>query len=145
MQQEFLLLAEAAESANGKIFIHGGGVDRHSVLADARPPLQLRADIALGILTDWHETNRTHVLAVTICTEDGKTVWKMEGQFEVGRPPGAKPGQQFRQLIAVKGPIPLPDRGAFKMVLELDGKEQEPAFRFWVEDLAMTPAAARPE
>ena len=61
MQQELLLLAEAAESANGKIFIHGGGVDRHSVLADARPPLQ------------------------------------------------------------------------------------EPAFRFWVEDLAMTPAAARPE
>lgn len=48
MQQELLLLAEAAESANGKIFIHGGGVDRHSVLADARPPLQLKADIALA-------------------------------------------------------------------------------------------------
>jgi len=145
MQQEFLFLAEAAESANGKIFIHGGGVDRHNVLADAKPPIQLKADIALGILTDWNETNRTHLLAVTIYTEDSKSVWKMEGQFEVGRPPGAKPGQQFRQLIAVKGPIPLPDRGAFKMVLELDGKEQEPPFRFWIENLALAPAAARSE
>lgn len=143
MQQEFLILADAAEAANGKIFVHGGGVDRHSVLPNAKPPINLKADIALGILTDWTETNRTHVLGLTIYTEDAKTVWRMEGQFEVGRPPGAKPGQQFRQLIAIKGPIPLPERGAFKLVLELDGQEQDPPFRFWVEDLSIAAANAQ--
>jgi hypothetical protein len=133
VQQEFLLLADRAEAANGKIFIHGGGVDRHFVNPKATPPVQLNADVALGILTDWAETNTDHVFTVRVEDEDAKPAWAMEAQFQVGRPPGAKPGQQFRQLIAIRGPIPLPGRGAFKVVLEIDGKAQEPPFRFWVE------------
>jgi hypothetical protein len=117
------------------MFIHGGGVDRHNTPPNSTPPIQLNVDVALGILTDWNETNRSHVLSVTIVDEDETAAWRMEGQFEVGRPPGAKPGQQFRQLIAIKGPFLLPAIGAFKVVLELDGKPQEPPFRFWVESL----------
>jgi hypothetical protein len=133
MQQEFLLLAERAEAANGKMFMHGGAVDRHFVNPKAPPPIQLNADVALGILTDWGETNTDHAFTVRVEDEDSKPAWAMEAQFQVGRPPGAKPGQQFRQLIAIRGPIPLPARGAYKVVLEIDGKVQDPPFRFWVE------------
>jgi len=133
MLQEFLMLADRAEAANGKIFIHGGAVDRHFVSEKAPPPIQLNADVALGILTDWGETNTDHMFSLRAEDEDGKLAWAMEAQFQVGRPPGAKPGQQFRQLIAIRGPIPLPSRGAYKLILEIDGKAQEPPFRFWIE------------
>ena len=137
MQQEFLLMAERAEATNGKIFIHGGAVDRHMVNAKAAPPIQLNADIALGILTDWGETNTDHVFKLRIVDEDSKPAWEMEAKFQVGRPPGAKPAQQFRQLIAIRGPFPLPRVGPFKTVLEIDGKEQDPPFRFWIEAIDM--------
>jgi hypothetical protein len=139
MIQEFLMLADRAEAANGKIFIHGGGVDRHLVNPKANPPYQLNADAAFGILTDWTETNTDHVFALRIVNEDAQQAWAMEAQFQVGRPPGAKAGQQFRQLIAVRGPFGLPARGAYKLVLEIDGVEQEPPFRFWI-DVAPVPS-----
>lgn len=138
MLQEFLLLADRAEAANGKIFIHGGAVDRHFVNPRAAPPIQLNADVAFSILTDWGETNTDHVFSLQVEDEDGKPAWRMEAQFQVGRPPGAKAGQQFRQLIAIRGPIPLPARGAFKLILEIDGKPQDPPFRFWVEEAPST-------
>ena len=142
MQQEFLLLADGAESVNGKIYILGGGVARHFVPKGWQPPIQLRADIALGILVDWHETNNRHELAVRIVDEDEKPHVEATIEFETGRPPGAKPGQDFRNLIAIKGPFPLPHPGAYKVVLELNGQPQEPPFRFWLDEVD-TPSAAR--
>lgn len=137
MRQEFLILADRAEAANGKIFIHGGGVDRHLFNPSAEPPIQLNADVALSILTEWAETNSSHLMAVRVVDEDDKPIWALEGQFEVGRPPGAKAGQQFRQLIAIRGPIPMPGLGAYKMTLELDGTAQAPPFRFWLDPISI--------
>jgi len=54
------MMADGAESTNGKIYILGGAVDRHMIAKDAPLPIQLRADIALGILVDWAETNNRH-------------------------------------------------------------------------------------
>jgi hypothetical protein len=133
------MLADRAEAANGKIFIHGGGVDRHLVNPKASPPYQLNSDIAFGILTEWGETNTDHVFELRIVDQDEKRQWAMEAQFQVGRPPGAKPAQQFRQLIAVRGPIPLPERGAYKLQLVIDGIDQQPPFRFWVDAAPMPP------
>lgn len=135
MRQEFLLFAERAEAIGAKIFIHGGAVDRHFVPRSAPTPIQLMGDIAVGILTEWAETNRGHVMAIRMVDEDEKQIWGMEAQLEVGRPPGAKSGQHFRQLLTIRGPFPVPARGAYKIVLELDGKAQDPPFRLWVEDM----------
>jgi hypothetical protein len=132
MQQEFLMLADGAEAANGKIFILGGGVDRH--LAPGFPT-PLKADVALGFLVQWGETNNRHAVSLRILDEDDQPVATvLDGEFEVGRPPGAKPGQDLRQLIAIKGPLPpIPKAGAYKIVLELDGHQSGPPFRFWVD------------
>ena len=55
----------------------------------------------------------------------------MEFKTESGRPPGAKPGQDLRTLLAVRGPFPIEQPGAYKVVMELSRKAQEPPFRFW--------------
>ncbi|MGD0018197.1 MAG: hypothetical protein ABSD62_03000 [Candidatus Limnocylindrales bacterium] len=135
------MLADGAEAVNGKIYIIGGGVERH--LAPAFPAA-LRADIAVGILVDWSETNQRQALKIRIADEDGKPIATIEAEFEAGRPPGAKPGQDFRTLMAIKGPIPIPRAGAYKIQLELNGVEQDPPFRFWVDHLDLVPATAPP-
>jgi hypothetical protein len=142
VQQEFLMMADGAESTNGKIYILGGAVDRHMIPKDAPLPIQLRADIALGILVDWAETNNRHTFTLKLVDEDDVLELSLDAEFESGRPPGAKPGQSMRQLIAVKGPFPLGKPGAYKWVLELNGVPQEPPFRFWVDEVDLPAGAA---
>jgi hypothetical protein len=134
MQQEFLLLAEGAEAVNGKIYMIGGGVDRHFIPSGADLPIQLRADIAVGILVDWGETNNRYPMSVRVIDEDEHVVFAVDGEFEAGRPPGAKPGQPLRTVMTIRGPFPIPAAGAYRVELELEGKPQVPAFRFWIDE-----------
>ena len=133
------MLADGAEAVNGKIFILGGGVERHMA---PQFPATLRADIACGILVDWGEANRTFAMSLKIVSEDEKVVAALEFTMEQGRPPGAKPGQSLRTLLAIKGPFPIPEAGAYKIVMALGGKSQEPPFRFWVDKVDSPKAAA---
>ncbi|HEX5590449.1 MAG TPA: hypothetical protein VFX65_09190 [Candidatus Limnocylindrales bacterium] len=130
-KQEFLMLADGAESTNGKIYILGGGSDRHRA---ASFPTQLKADIALAILVPWGETNQQHQLVLRIEDEDAKAMARVESNFDLGRPASAIPGQDLRFLVAVKGPFPIAHAGGYKVSLEIDGEPQEPPFRFWVEE-----------
>jgi hypothetical protein len=131
MRQEFLMLAERAEAANGKIFIHGGAVERHY---SASFPTSLNADIAASLLVGWGETNQTHVLEIKISDEDEQTVVEIQAEMTPGRPAAAKPAQELRQLIAIKGPFPIPKPGQYKLQAFADSEPQEPPFRFWVEE-----------
>lgn len=132
MKQEFLLLAESAEAVNGKMYMLGGGAERH--LAPGFPT-QLRADVAMGMLVEWGETNQPHVMNLQIVDVDEKPVVQVEGELEAGRPPGAKQGQDMRLMLAIKGPFPIAAPGQYKIKLSLDNIEQKPPFRFWVEQL----------
>jgi len=81
----------------------------------------------------WADTNNRHALELRFMDEDSNPIIGIEAEFEVGRPAGAKPGQDIRNLLAIKGPFPIPKPGAYKLVIALDGKEQDPPFRFWVD------------
>lgn len=130
MRQELLMLADGAEAVNGKLYILGGGVDSHSAAAF---PAQLKVDIAVGFLTAWGETNQPIDLQVKIVDEDERDILVVEAGLTVGRPPQARQGQDIRSLLAIRGPFPIEKPGAYKAKLILDGVEQEPPFRFWVE------------
>lgn len=62
----------------------------------------------------WEETNRQHALEVTIQDADGQPFvvqtplgeqpFRIQAQFEVGRPPGARPGQPFTMPLAMNVP-----------------------------------------
>jgi hypothetical protein len=134
MKQEFLLLAESAEAVNGKMYMLGGGVERH--LAQSFPT-QLRADVAMGMLVEWGETNQLHVMNLQIVDVDEKPVVQVEGQIEAGRPPGAKQGQDMRLMLAIRGPFPIERPGQYKVKLTLDNVPQNPPFRFWIEQVEM--------
>ncbi len=142
MQQEFLILADGAEAANGKIFILGGGVERYAA-PSFDPPAPLQADIACSVLVEWGEANRTFAVELKIVDEDEKVAVALEFTMESGRPPGAKPGQHLRTLMAVRGPFPIPHPGGYKLTMELNGVVQEPPFRFWVDKVQQSPVVPR--
>ncbi len=73
------------------------------------------------------------MMTIRLVTEDEQPVLEVAAEFTPGRPPGAKPGQDLRQLISIKGPFPIERPGAYKLQAVLDGEPQEPPFRFWVD------------
>ena len=110
MQQEFLMLADGAEATNGKIFILGGGIDRHAS-ASFDPAAQLQADIACSVLVEWGEANRTFAVALKMVDEDEHTAVALEFTMETGRPPGAKPGPAVADPVGGPRAIPHPASG----------------------------------
>ena len=126
------MLAERAEAANGKIFIHGGAVERHFA---AGFPTALNVDIAASFLIGWAEANRDHAFRIEILGSDGSTVIAIDAQIGPGRPPGAVLGQDIRHLMALKCPFPIPAAGSYTLQAIIDGQVQEPAFQFRVEQM----------
>lgn len=141
MRQEFLMLADSAEAVAGKIHILGGGIDRIYATAFPAP---LNVAIALGFLVPWGETNRKIDLKVRFLDEDDNEAFLVGAELVVGRPPQAKPGQDIRNLIAIRGPFPIAKPGAYKAVMLINDVPQEPPFRFWVEQVAMPTVAQGP-
>ena len=135
MRQEFLMLADGAEAVAGKVYILGGGADMH---AASNFPAALKADIALGFLVAWSETNQPIQLQVRVVDADEQEVLVVAAEVVVGRPPSSKPGQDIRNMVAIKGPFPIERPGAYKLVMRLDGADQEPPFRFWVDRSAVS-------
>lgn len=135
MRQEFLILADGAEAVAGKVYILGGGADVHTAPSF---PVAIKADIALGFLVEWAETNQPIQLQVRLVDADEVERFAVSAEVVVGRPATARAGQDIRNLVAIKGPLPIEQPGAYRLVMRLDGVDQEPPFRFWVDRAAGT-------
>ena len=109
---ETLMLADWAEVINGKLYIQGGGWER-----------RLRANggsfaIVASILTPWHLTNQQHEISVFIQDADGGSVASpLRGNFTVGRPSKAQPGQRFRSPFVLNSAFSVPREGAYSVEL----------------------------
>lgn len=110
-----MLLADAVQAVNGKFYILGGG---WSIIGPDPVPMA----IAIKVDVPWEEANRIHTLRLTLLDEDGQPVQvptpigerpvELSMEFEVGRPPGLRPGTPLDVPLAINlGPLPLqPDR-----------------------------------
>jgi hypothetical protein len=123
-----ILLAEAARAAEGKLFVLGGG---WNIIGPEPHPMA----IAILVEVPWDKTNmklpwRLELLdadgePVRIPDADGQPVL-IEGEIEVGRPPGVKPGSRLPVPIAVNvSPLPLPSGSQFQWKLHIAGETQE--------------------
>jgi hypothetical protein len=91
-----MLLADAAQVADGKLYVLGGGWD---VIGPQIGPTA----IAMLMQVPWDQTNRRHRWRLELVDSDGEPVVvptpmggqepiTVGGEFEVGRPPGIPPG-----------------------------------------------------
>lgn len=119
-----LLLADYAVVSDGKLTIVGGGWSQTGPDASS-------FGIALLIQVPWDQANTVHSFsvelldadgaAVVVEGDDGEQAVAFGGEFEVGRPPGIKPGTPLDFPVAVNStPLPL-EAGRYEWRLTIDG------------------------
>lgn len=123
-----MILADSAQAVGGKLYILGGG---WSVTGPEPSPMAL----AIKIEIPWDQTNQKHKLRLELIDSDGNPVDSpdqegtplfIEGDFEVGRPPGMKPGTPIDFPFAINlGPIPLDPDTRYAWQLSIDGHSDE--------------------
>lgn len=125
-----LILCDWAEVVNQKLYIMGAGWTK--VVANQPVPMA----VAVTVRVPWTEANRQHAVELALFTEDGQRVVpavpvpadvvlppvRLEGKFEVGRPPGSKEGAPLPTAFAFRLPaLPL-NPGGYRLDLSIDGK-----------------------
>ena len=116
---EYLLLADGAQVQNGKLYVLGGGWDR---LQFPDYPQTFPCGIAFGVRVPWTETNRRHTFAIRALTADNdRELFSLEGEFEVGRPPGIPAGMAQMFQGAVQVPLQIPEPGQYYLQATIDG------------------------
>ena len=121
-----VLLCDYAEAVNGKLYVMGGG---WNVAFSSGQPIT--AALAILVIVPWDQTNRRHELRVELVDGDGDVVAvqgqdvRFTGDFELGRPPGIKPGSSLNAPFAwnLQG-LPL-EVGGYEWKLWIDGEPVE--------------------
>jgi hypothetical protein len=124
-----LLLADYAVVSDGKLTIVGGGWSQTG-------PEPASFGIGLLIQVPWDQANALHVFSVELLDADGAAVAfetddgeerpvAFGGEFEVGRPPGLKPGTPLDFPVAVNStPLPL-EAGRYEWRLTIDDESRQ--------------------
>lgn len=126
MEVEWLILADAAQVVGAKLYLLGGGWDTLAV--NTALPVDQKCALSMSILVPWNETNQKHSFEVEIVSEDNntevpKSLVKVGGQFEVGRPPGIRQGQQQRFQLAIDMNLRIETAGAKTVIARVEGQE----------------------
>lgn len=123
-----LLLANSAESHDGMVSALGLG---WSITGSPTPPMAL----VLLMKVPWDQTNQPHQVQIRLVDADGQAPLlsqddhgnpapiQIEGEFEVGRPPGIPHGTAIDNSLVLPLPPGMPlDRGVtYEWRVEVDG------------------------
>ena len=120
-----MMVADAAQAVDGKLYILGGG---WSVVGPSVGPMAL----ALKIEIPWDQANEKHSWRIILADADGRQVELdtpegpqtvvIDGEFEMGRPPGMVPGTPLDLPLAISiGPLPLAPGSRYVWQLSIDG------------------------
>jgi hypothetical protein len=123
-----LLLADAAQAVDNKLYILGGG---WSITG----PDPVPSAIALKIDVPWDQANQRHHWELALLDDDGVPVFLgdtenaqsvvISNDFELGRPAGVPPGTSLELAMAINlGPLPL-EPGRYVWQLTIDDQTQE--------------------
>ena len=121
-----MLLCDAAQVADGKLYILGGGWALTG-------PMPVPSAVAVKVEVDWHELNRSHHWelfledadgqAVQIETNEGPQPVEVRGDFAVPQPEGVREGSPVDLPMAVNfGPLPLAPSNRYKWRFVVDGE-----------------------
>ncbi|MGH2373699.1 MAG: DUF6941 family protein [bacterium] len=133
---EFLILANHAEAKEGLLYVLGGGwTDHWRQVPKGGPIPASHFGVGVGVIVEWTDTNRPHHLTIRFETDDGKEVGRVEGDLEVGRPPGLPAGSDQRAVLAFNGDFQWPSSGGYRVVARLGSDSAtDKIVRFRVHD-----------
>ncbi|MDA8379861.1 MAG: hypothetical protein M0020_03380 [Actinomycetota bacterium] len=123
-----MLLCDAAQVADGKLYILGGG---WSIIG----PVPAPTAIAIKIDVPWHAAAEVHHWELFFTDADGQPVIvpgpngpqaiEVRGEFRVGRNPAVPEGSPIDMPLAVNiGPLPLESGSRYTWRLSIDGETE---------------------
>jgi hypothetical protein len=118
---EWVILADAAEVVNNKLYLIGGGWQTLTI--NSALPVGYPCAVAVALSVPWNETNQQQNIEVAIEDHDGAELVKVDGQVEVGRPPGIPLGNAQRIQMAIKVLLPLQRLGKHGIIVRVEGQE----------------------
>jgi hypothetical protein len=121
VEVEWIILADAAEVVNNKLYLIGGGWETLTINSQLPPSYPCAVAIAFSV--PWNETNQQHNIEIEIQDQDGGELVKVEGQVEVDRPPGIPLGNAQRVQMAIKVGLPLRRLGTYAIIARIEGQE----------------------
>jgi len=117
-----MLMADAVQEAGGKLYVLGGGWS----MRRGSGPFQMALAIKLEV--PWTEANVRHTVVAELLTQDGLPATmagnpvRIEGNVEVGRPPGIPAGTSLDAPMALNiNGIQL-EPGGYRWQLTVDGE-----------------------
>jgi hypothetical protein len=117
-----MLLADAAQVADGKLFVLGGGIT-------AVGPRPQPMGVALRLEVPWDRANVPHQWRLDLLDEDGHPLMVRDkplvvhGRFEAGRPTGLRPGTPLSVPLAINFPtVPVEPGKSYTWQLSIDGR-----------------------
>ena len=129
---DLLMVADWAETINGKLYIQGGGWDR-KLLSDGDP---IELALAATILVPWNLTNQEIQLSFSLETGDGAPVDQaVKGVFKIGRPANAVQGQRLRTPLVGRIRAKVPGLGAYQVRLVINNDVAKNVVFYVVEKL----------
>ncbi|CAN0254118.1 unnamed protein product [Phaeothamnion confervicola] len=120
MWVEWLILGDAAEVVNNKLYLMGGGWDR--LMVHTAFPVAQHFGVALSVVVTPEETNKPHEFALDVLSPEGKLLATIEAEFEVGRASDTTPRNQ-RWQFATSIDLSLESAGSYPVVINLNGIE----------------------
>lgn len=128
---ELLVIANHAEAREGLLFLSGAcWTDLwRGTPGQGNPPPMNHFGVAVSVLVPWEETNRRHHLVMRLETEDGQELVRMEGDLEVGRPPGITAGSDQRAVLAINADIQFPKPGGYRILADVGAQTRSVSFR----------------
>jgi hypothetical protein len=135
-----LMLADHAQSAGGKLFVCGGGIN---LMGPVPTPFAIVLEFKVG----WHDNNRKFGFVLELVDEDGnafevetdqgKQPLSLEGEFAATASPDARPGAELVSTSAINlPPLPFEPGRGYVVRLSIEGETRDEwRIPFWMRAL----------
>jgi hypothetical protein len=133
-----VMVCDYAQVNNNKLYVVGAAGNLLTT-QQAEAPHAISAWVAILVAVPWHSHNQAHKLVVSLADEDGHKIplahtlpganvspedeGSVVGQFNVGRSPIMQAGDESVMPMALPIQIEVPQLGAYRVTLEIDGTE----------------------
>jgi hypothetical protein len=124
MELETFLLADAAAGADGKLYIHGGGLTR--ITPPMLPWLQPQLALVLIFRADPEELAQPHEFQLTLLDPDGAAAMPaVEDEIAPAEHlAAAVPGEESHlHIVLTLSPVRFTRVGAYRFNVAIDGRE----------------------
>src|SRR5215211_18202 len=115
-----IILCDAVQVADGKLYVLGGGWTHFYA---PNTPAQMALGVIIAI--PWNRANEKHIIEAVLVTADGEPVEidgepvMAGGELEVGRPPGLRPGTWLNAPLPFNFPGIVLDIGDYVWELRI--------------------------